>query len=109
MINSATCNATDTAGCNGPIPAIPVGRAPLLVAADTTTDQIYVTNYASATVTIIDGSTCNATITTGCAQPAPAQTVGSQPFGLAVNDSTNIVHAFTQLGDGAISIFGGSP
>jgi len=58
-------------------------------------------------VSIIDGSTCNADVTTGCARPAALQAVGSLPFGLAVEDSTDTVYAFTGLGLGATSIFGG--
>jgi DNA-binding beta-propeller fold protein YncE len=109
VINSATCNGADILGCSAPIATIPVGRAPLLAAIDTTTDQIYVTDYASATVSIIDGSTCNAANITGCSQPAPAQNVGSLPFGLIVDDDINTVYAFTLGGLGATSIFPGSP
>jgi hypothetical protein len=39
----------------------------------------------------------------------PQQAVGSSPLGLALNDSTNTVYALSQLGLGAMSIFGGSP
>jgi DNA-binding beta-propeller fold protein YncE len=109
VINSATCNGADILGCSAPIATIPVGRAPLLAAIDTTTDHIYVTNYASATVSIIDGSNCNAANVTGCSRPAPAQNVGSLPFGLTVDDATNTVYALTLGGLGATSIFGGSP
>jgi DNA-binding beta-propeller fold protein YncE len=109
LINSATCNGSDILGCSAPIATIPVGRAPLLAAIDTTTDHIYVTNYASATVSIIDGSICNAANITGCSEPAPAQNVGSLPFGLTVDDDANTVYAFTLGGLGATSVFGGSP
>jgi DNA-binding beta-propeller fold protein YncE len=109
LINTATCNGADSTGCHGHVPSIPVGRAPQLAAVNTSTNRIYVTNYGSATVSIIDGSTCNAETTSGCNRPAPQQAVGSSPLGLAVNDSTNTVYALTQLGLGAMSIFGGSP
>jgi DNA-binding beta-propeller fold protein YncE len=109
VINSATCNGADILGCSAPIATIPVGRAPHLAAIDTTTNDIYVTNNASATVSIIDGSTCNAANITGCSQPAPAQNVGSLPVGLTVDDDTNTVYAFTLGGLGATSIFAGSP
>ena len=109
LINTATCNGADSTGCHGHVPSIPVGRASQLAAVNTSTNRIYVTNYASATVSIIDGSTCNAETTSGCNRPAPQQAVGSSPLGLAVNDSTNTVYALTQLGLGAMSIFGGSP
>ena len=108
VINGATCNGVNSSGCRSLAATVAVGRAPLLAAIDTTTDRIYVTDYASAGVSIIDGSTCNAEITTGCPRPAALQAVGSEPFGLAANDSTNTVYAFTTLGLGATSIFGGS-
>lgn len=107
VINETTCNAVNTSGCSSLVATVAVGRAPLLAAIDTTTDQIYVTDYASAAVSIIDGSTCNAEITTGCPRPAALQAVGSEPYGLTVNDSTDTVYAFTTLGLGATSIFGG--
>jgi DNA-binding beta-propeller fold protein YncE len=107
VINGAICNGVNTSGCNSPTTTVAVGRAPLLAAIDTTTDQVYVTDYASAALSIIDGSTCNADVTTGCARPAALQAVGSLPFGLAVDDSTDTVYAFTGLGLGATSIFGG--
>jgi DNA-binding beta-propeller fold protein YncE len=108
VINTATCNGADMAGCAGHMPTVPVGRSSRLVAVDTSTNRIYITNYSSASVSVIDGTTCNAEATSGCAQPAPQQAVGSQPNGLAVNDSTNTVYALTQLGPGATSIFGGA-
>jgi DNA-binding beta-propeller fold protein YncE len=107
VINEATCNGADTTSCT-PIAAVAVGRSPRLAAVDTTSDHIYVTNYSSATVSIIDAATCNAANTTGCSRPAAAQAVGSLPFGLAVDDDTNTVYAFTGFGPGAAaSIFDG--
>ena len=79
-----------------------------MAAIDTTTDQVYVTTKSSATVSIIDGSICNAANTTRCSRPATAQAVGSQPFDLAIDDDTNTVYAFTSRGPGAAaSIFEG--
>jgi DNA-binding beta-propeller fold protein YncE len=103
VINGASCNGVTTTGC-APIATVAVGRAPSLAAIDTTTDRVYVSNYVSATVSIFDGSTCNAAKTTGCSRPAAAQAVGSEPFGLALDDATNTVYAFT---GGAASIFDG--
>ena len=109
VINTATCDGADPAGCAGHMPTIVVGRSSQLAAVDTSTNRIYVTNYSSASVSVIDGSTCNATATSGCAQEAAQQAVGSQPLGLAINDNTNTVYALTQLGAGAMSIFAGAP
>jgi DNA-binding beta-propeller fold protein YncE len=108
VINGATCNGATTTRC-APIATVAVGRAPSLAAIDTPTDRVYFTNDVGATVSIIGGSTCNAADTTGCARPAAAQAVGSLPFGLAVDDDTNTVYAFTGFGPGAAaSIFAGA-
>jgi DNA-binding beta-propeller fold protein YncE len=108
IINSATCNATQTAGCAAKA-AIPIGRAALRVAVDASTNEIYITNTSSATVSIINGASCNATVTTGCAKPAAAQAVGSGPNGLLVDPATDTVYAFNTLGSGSTSIFAGTP
>lgn len=107
MINGATCNGADISGCSSTTATVAVGRSPRLVAIDTTTDRVYVTDYASAAVSLIGGSTCNANVTTGCRRSAALQWVGSQPNGLAVNDSTDTVYTLTGPGLGATSIFGG--
>jgi DNA-binding beta-propeller fold protein YncE len=107
VINGATCNGVETTGCADNIPTVAVGRSPLLVAVDTRTAAVYVTDFSSAGVSVIDGSTCNAKMTTGCSHPAPEQAVGSQPFGIAVNQSSNTVYAMNIFGPGSLSIFRG--
>ena len=66
VINGATCNGTHTAGCHRRFPAMATGVAPLQIAADTRTDILYVTDFGSAAVTILNGARCNATVTSGC-------------------------------------------
>ena len=80
VINGATCNGTDTAGCTGHFPTMATGRSPLLAAVDTSTGIVYVTDFSSAGVSILDGSRCNASLTSGCGAPPREQAVGSQPF-----------------------------
>lgn len=107
VIDSAICNGTDTAGCSGSFPTVAIGRSPLTVAVDTVTDSVYVSDFSSAGVSVVDGATCNADVTSGCGRPAPEQAVGSQPFGLAVNQLTNTV--YTTDSGAALSIFRGRP
>ncbi len=108
IINGATCNGSHIAGCTGDTPTVVVGRSPLLVAVDTRTDVIYVSDFSSAGVFVLDGSTCNAMVVSGCHIPAPEQAVGSQPFGLAVNEETNTIYAMNILAPGSMSIFRGT-
>jgi DNA-binding beta-propeller fold protein YncE len=109
VINGATCNGSDPAGCNGTMPTIEVGRSPLFVALNTRTDTLYVGDYSSAAVSVVNGSKCNATVTTGCRRPAPERAVGSQPFGLAVNPYSSTVYVGDIFGSGAMSMFDGRP
>jgi DNA-binding beta-propeller fold protein YncE len=104
VINGATCNGTDTAGCAGPFPTMAVGRSPLLAVADTSTGTVYVTDFSSAEVSILDGSRCNASLTSGCSAPPREQAVGSQPFGLAINPDTSTVYVDDTFQAGSISI-----
>ncbi len=104
VINGATCDGTDTAGCIGPFPTLAAGRSPLLAAVDASTGIIYVTDFSSATVTIIDGARCNAAVTSGCSAPPREQAVGSQPIGLAINPDTGTVYVADTFQAGSLSI-----
>jgi YVTN family beta-propeller protein len=64
------------------IATVPVGMAPFALAANTTSNKIYVANFASNTVTVIDGATNNTTTVA----------VGAVPVALAVNPATNKVY-----------------
>jgi DNA-binding beta-propeller fold protein YncE len=76
VINGATCNGTHTAGCHRHFPAMATGVAPLQVAVDTRNDILYVTDFGSAAVTILDAARCNATV-----KPAAARRRASKRSG----------------------------
>jgi DNA-binding beta-propeller fold protein YncE len=105
VINSATCNGTVTTSCSGPFPTAATGASPLLIAADTRTGTLYITDVSSASVTILNGSRCNAQITGGCRSATREQAVGSGPFGLAVNPRTSTVYVANGHLPGSMSIF----
>jgi DNA-binding beta-propeller fold protein YncE len=107
VINGATCNGTVTTGCARHFPTMATGVAPLLAAVDAATGRIYVTNFGSAEVTVLDGSRCNASVTRGCGAPVREQAVGSQPIGLAVNPRTNTVYVADTFQTGSMSILAG--
>jgi DNA-binding beta-propeller fold protein YncE len=104
VINSATCNGTNTAGCHQRFPIMAAGRSPLLAAVDAATGIIYVTDFSSAGVTVLDGSRCNASVTSGCGAPPREQPVGSQPFGLAIDQQTSTVYVADIFQAGSMSI-----
>jgi hypothetical protein len=91
VINGATCNGTHTAGCRQHFPTFATGRAPLNITVDERTDALYITGSASADVTAMDGSRCNASVTTGCGAPRE-QPVGSLPVSVAVNPRSGTVY-----------------
>jgi len=105
VINTATCNGTVTTGCSGPFPTAATGNSPLLIAADTRTGTLYVTDFSSASVTVLNGSRCNAAVTGGCGKATREQAVGSGPFGIAVNPSTCTVYVANAYLPGSLSIF----
>jgi DNA-binding beta-propeller fold protein YncE len=105
VINTATCNATVTTGCGGPFPTAPTGTSPLLIAADPGAGLFYITDYSSASVTVLNGSRCNAGDTAGCRTATREQAVGSGPVGLAVNPATRTVYVAITYLPGFMSVF----
>jgi len=105
VIDGATCHGSDPSGCAQGFPAIGVGRSPELVAVDTRTDTIYVTDFASAAISVINGSACQAAATSGCREPAPLQAAGSQPLGISLNPQTGNLYVTQLFQAGSMSIF----
>jgi DNA-binding beta-propeller fold protein YncE len=106
VINGATCNGTHTSGCTARFPTVTVGRSPISVAVDTSTGTIYVSDFSSAAISAINGSMCRAAVTSGCRRPARLHAVGSQPFGVSVNQGTSTLYVtqpFFQSGSMSIS------
>ncbi|HEY6882666.1 MAG TPA: hypothetical protein VI278_01355 [Nitrososphaeraceae archaeon] len=73
--NSAQSRGTRTAG-------IKVGTSPSAIAVNSKTHMIYVVNYGSNTVSVIDGQ---------LDQVVKNIAVGRSPFNVAVNSKTNLV------------------
>jgi YVTN family beta-propeller protein len=95
VINGATCNASDTAGCGQKPATVAVGAFGDAVAVDPVTNTVFVTNQAArpGTVSVIDGNSCNGSHPQGCAhQPLATVTVGGGPSGIAVNPVTGTVY-----------------
>jgi DNA-binding beta-propeller fold protein YncE len=95
VIDGATCNGTEAAGCSGLVATIPVGVAPQQVGVDQATDTVYTANEADTdyqgTASIINGATCNATDMGGCDQTATTVPVGFGPLDLWVDQAHNEV------------------
>jgi YVTN family beta-propeller protein len=86
VINGATCNAKDTSGCRQTPAHVAVGRQNFgFVSVDPAAHLIYVSDHLDDTVSVIDGTSCNGTVTSGCDQTPPTVPVGGHPSGLAVD------------------------
>jgi DNA-binding beta-propeller fold protein YncE len=121
VFNGATCNATNTTGCGQAPHSVKVGFDATALAVNVLTDTIYVANFAQKntpfggnTVSVIDGTTCNATDTTGCARAAKTITLGpafTTPAGVAINQATDTIYiADLQNGEapGTVSVINGA-
>ncbi len=106
VINSATCNGTHTTGCSGPFPTMATGLSPLLAAIDIRTNTLYVSDFSSSAVSVLNTAQCDAAVTRGCHTTTRLKAVGSQPFDVIINQRTSAVYV-TQLqrASGSMSIF----
>jgi DNA-binding beta-propeller fold protein YncE len=121
VFNGATCNATNTTGC-GQVPhTVTAGFSATALAVNAATDTIYVANFAQKhqpfagnTVSVIDGTTCNATNTTGCGNPPATITLGpayTTPISVAVDQPADTIYvADLQNGEGSgtVSVINGA-
>ena len=101
VIDAATCNATDRAGCGTPATLRVPGGKPDGIAVNAATGTIYVATITSSgpnLISVFNAATCNAAHTTGCGQTPAVLKVGHSAGGnsalsLAVNQATNTIYA----------------
>ncbi len=109
VLDSRTCNGTHPAGCAGPHPAIPSGRAALFATVNPADGTVYIADFASAAVSVLrapDDHGTNRTDASRNRRPrSRLQPIGSLPLAVAVNPRTHTVYASTVSGDGGLSIF----
>jgi YVTN family beta-propeller protein len=87
VIDGATCDATMTSGCGQDPASVTVGTAPFWITLDETTHTAYTADFGSASVSVIDIATCNATTTSGCGQKVTTVPVGSHPWALTLDQA----------------------
>ena len=97
VIDTRRCQSSDVSRCHGPWPTIVVGNRtpadlPSGVAVDVATDTVYVANAGANTVSVFDGATCNAVITSGCGQLPAEVPVGAGPIALTIDPITDTAY-----------------
>jgi DNA-binding beta-propeller fold protein YncE len=79
VIDGNTCNGTNTTGYGQTAAIVSVGAAPRAIGVDVGTNTVFVGNRDDVTVSVIDGSTCNGTNTSGRGQTPVAVPVAAFP------------------------------
>ena len=105
VINGATCNGTHNTGCSGPFPTMATGLSPLLAAIDTRTNTLYVSDFSSSAVSVLNTAQCDAAVTSGCHTTTRLKAVGSQPYDVIINQPTSTVYVTQLRAAGSMSIF----
>ena len=106
VLDGSKCNATRTDGCTKNAPTTPTGNGPSGLDLNPNTQTLYVANQSDNTVSVIDASACNQHQLTGCDQTWQTAPVGSFPFRLSVNKTTNSIYVAGF--DGTVSIINGA-
>jgi DNA-binding beta-propeller fold protein YncE len=109
VINAATCNATDPAGCGTTATLHVPGGHPDGITVDAATSTIYVATITSKgpnLVSVFNAATCNAASTAGCGQAPAVLKVGNSGGGpsnsalsLAVDQATDTIYT-ANIADG---------
>lgn len=107
VIDGAHCNSSDSSGCSQTPVTTAVGVFPQEVAIDEATNTIYVANQTDNTVSIIDGTHCQGSDTSGCNQSWPTIPVGAAPQALAFNPTSNTLYV-ANTDDNTVSVISGN-
>lgn len=95
VINGATCNGSVTAGCSQPARLVPAGFNSIAVAVDPLSHSVYVSNLYDASVSVVNGATCNGSVTFGCAQVTPKLPAALDPASVVVDPAADTVYVAT--------------
>jgi DNA-binding beta-propeller fold protein YncE len=85
VIDGATCNSLDTAGCGQTPATAPAGFGADGIAVDQWTNHVYATNIEDTSVTTINGNRCNGTNASGCDDTRTDAIVGDYPGSISVD------------------------
>ena len=108
VINGAACNGVQHSGCGQAPASVTVGAAPWGLAIGQAANTIYVANNyggdSPASLSVINGATCDGTNTSGCGKTPPAIAgIGRAPNGIAFDPATHTVYTANAL-DATVSV-----
>jgi YVTN family beta-propeller protein len=98
MINTATCNAMNTTGCNQTPSTMTNGSQ---ITLDSSTHSVYVGDDTNQAVSVFDGATCNSTDQSGCNQ-ATTFAVPYNPGLSAADPITHTLYVPMTSGEGTL-------
>lgn len=104
VIDGATCNGSDITGCGQTPQTIAAGFGVFNVAIDAGTDTVYATNNDDASVSVINGATCNRLVSSGCGLVAPKLAAGDYPDPIAVDPAVGTGYVGSQGGVSVIPL-----
>jgi YVTN family beta-propeller protein len=103
LVNAATCNAGITTGCAGTAPRVSTGLSPAALAIEPTTHTVFSANFGDASVSLVPGSTCNSTQSTGCTGTPRRIAIGNLPADAALDLDEHTLYVTNRL-DGTVSV-----
>ena len=103
VIDTRTCNAQDTSDCGRTPARVASGIGSWGVAVDVLRHRVYTADFANATISRIDGATCNAFRTDGCDRPPLFAAIGSRPVDVIFDPTTRTLYA-DNVADRTVSV-----
>jgi YVTN family beta-propeller protein len=103
VIDASTCDAAHRSSCGRIPPTVQVGAGPAFLVTDPGTGTVYSANSVDNTVSVINAGAYDATNTVGCRYLAPTARVGTDPGGVAVDQTHHSVY-ITDSGANAVSV-----
>jgi DNA-binding beta-propeller fold protein YncE len=105
VINGATCNGTTGTGCGHTPPTVTAGFGPADIAFDPANRTVAVANIEDTSISVINGATCNATVTTSCHRTQPKFPAGRAPNAVTIDPAVGTI--YVSNGDDTVSVIPG--
>ena len=103
LLDTRTCSAQSTSGCDTDWPRVATGRGPFGVTFEPSTRTVFTSNLNNTTVSVIDARHCNSVDRSHCATASPTIAVGYAPVGSVADPNRNTLYV-TNAEDSTVSI-----